>query len=57
MFFTLNIFFYFLFFGLECVLNFYQFPIFQSVVNLSVEYTPCVSPIATCSKEKENIDE
>lgn len=29
MFFTLNIFFYFLFFGLECVLNFYQFIIFQ----------------------------
>jgi hypothetical protein len=45
---------FFVFWFGMCVLSISNLP---SVGNSSVEYTPYVSPIATCSKEKENIDE
>ncbi len=51
-----HLFLFFVFWFGMCV-EFLSISNLPSVVNLSVEYTPCVSPITTCSKEKENIDD
>jgi hypothetical protein len=57
MFFTLNIIFYFFIFWFGMCVEYLSISNLLSVGNSNVEYTLYVSPIATCSKEKENIDE